>query len=172
MTKKRRVSLPLKTSFRSFGHNVANVFLLYLKNIRRAAVRRPEYWATTVPAAIPAKPIPSYPRGFIPRARTMLMSTFIPLTVKSVAIGLTLSCIPMNHPLKAIRPRVAGAAHMRMKKYFEASERTSGVQSTTRKAALTNIHWMAIRAKAHARAIPKARVKIRAHSFLSPRPYA
>ena len=102
----------------------------------------------------------------------MLIRTFIPLTTKSVTIGLTLSCMPMNHPLKAIRDKVAGAAHILMKKYFDASSRTSGVQSTTQNAALTNIHWMAMSTSANANDIPSARVRILAHSLSSFRPQA
>ena len=108
----------------------------------------------------------------MPRASTKLISTLVPLTVRSTAIGLTLSCIPMNQPLKAIRLRVAGAAHIRMKKYFEASSRTSGVHSMTRKAALTNTHWMRISSRAQARAIPNDLANMRAHSLRSPLPNA
>ena len=46
----------------------------------------------------------------------MLPIMFPPLTTRSQLIGATLSCMPMNQPLKAIRESVAGAAHILMKK--------------------------------------------------------
>ena len=143
MTKKRRVSAPANTVLKSDSLKSENTRRAYLASRSARAVKRPEYWAATVPAAIPAKPIglssQLSPAG-MPNASVMLINIFIPFTTNSVIIGLTLSCMPMNQPLKAIRERVAGAAQIRMKKYFDASSRTSGVQSTTRKAALTNTH--------------------------------
>ena len=109
MAKKRLVSPPLKIDLSSEESSCVRVVLRYLTSRSTAAVRRPEYWATTVPAAIPANPITM--------ASTMLMRMFIPLTTRSVVIGLTLSCMPMNQPFRAIRLSVAGAAHIRMKKY-------------------------------------------------------
>ena len=74
------------------------------------AKRMPEYWAITVPQAIPTKPIPWKEVPGMPRARNMLMMMFTPLTITSVSIELKLSCIPMNQPLSTIRHKVAGAA--------------------------------------------------------------
>ena len=102
----------------------------------------------------------------------MLIKTFIPFTTKSVSIGLTLSCIPINQPLNAMSPKVAGAAHILTKKYMDANSLTWSVQSTTANAIETKTHCTAISSKAQARAIPAARKKIRAHSLMSPRPYA
>ena len=59
----------------------------------------------------------------------MLAAMFTMFTVRSVSIELTLSCIPMNQPLRAIRLRVAGAAQMRMMTYWMASWATPGVAS-------------------------------------------
>ena len=118
ITKKRRVSPPLNTPLRSARAISAKTFLRYLKAMISSATMSPEYWATTVPSAIPENPMAG---STMPRAREMLMRIFIPLTTKSVTIGLTLSCIPMNQPFRAIRLKVAGAAHILMKKYFEAS---------------------------------------------------
>ena len=174
ITKKRLVSPPLNKPLRSPFCRVARVFFKYPVSSRIRATSSPEYWATTVPAATPTKPIPPIcqPPRVNPRARTTLIRIFIPLTVKSVSIGLTLSCIPMNQPLRAIRLRVAGAAQIRTKKYLAASSRTSGVESTTRKAAWTKTHCIAMSTRAQASAIPRARANMRAHSRLSPRPKA
>ena len=75
---------------------------------------RPEYWAITVPQAMPVNPIPWKDVPLRPRASRMLATIFTPLTVMSVSIELNVSCIPMNHPLRAIRLNVAGAAHTLM----------------------------------------------------------
>ena len=171
MTKKRRVSPPLNTPLRSAEENSSNTLLRYLTAISSRATISPEYCAATVPAAIPKNPMPltNTPADgrVMPNASTTLIRIFIPLTTKSVIIALTLSCIPMNQPLRAIRLKVAGAAHILMKKYLEASSRTWGVQSTTRKAALTKIHWIRIRQNAIPREMPNALVRILAHSFQS-----
>ena len=107
-----------------------------------AAYSRPEYWAMRVPAAIPSKPIPSKrkPPNVNPIARTMLTRTLPRLTMKSTIIGFTLSCIPMNQPLSAIRDNVAGAAHILIWKYLSASSLTSGEHLTKRKAKSTKTH--------------------------------
>jgi len=59
---------------------------------------------------------------------------FTQFTIRSTHILLAESCIPTNQPLKAMRDMVAGAAQMRIKKYFNANSITSGVPSTTSKA--------------------------------------
>ena len=76
--------------------------------IRTPAKARPVNWATTVPQAMPEKPIQ--------RLRRTLATMFTTLTTRSVAMELTVSCIPINQPLMDIRERVAGAAQMRIKK--------------------------------------------------------
>ena len=128
ITKKRRVSSPLNTPLKSAKQKPSKTLLLYLTATRSIDTISPEYCATTVPAAMPENPIPSInvpvDGRVMPRARMMLIRTFIPLTTKSAIIALTLSCIPMNQPFKAIRLRVAGAAQILMKKYCEASSRT------------------------------------------------
>ena len=175
ITKNRLVSPPLKSSLISTAVNCDIVSRRYLKAMISNETRRPVHCATTVPAAIPVNPIPrmiSCPPIVKPRASTKLIRMFIPLTVTSATIADTLSCMPMNQPFKAIRLKVAGAAQILTKKYSEASSRTCGEQSTTRKAAFTNIHCIAIRSNAIASDIPNALERIRAHSLRSPRPYA
>ena len=79
-----------------------------------AATRSPVYWAMKVPQAMPLKPIPLKPVPGTPIARNMLARMLIPFTTRSVSIELKESCIPMNQPLKAMRLKVAGAAHILM----------------------------------------------------------
>ena len=141
----------------------------------KATVANPIHWAARVPIATPSNPNAAttfVPFTLNPSARTMLSRMLIPFTVISATIALTLSCMPMNHPFRAIRQRVAGAAHILMKKYLDANARTSGVQSTTRKAAFTNIHCTAMRNTAMARDMASARNRMPAHSLLSSLPYA
>ena len=169
MTKKRLVSSPRKTPLSSWILSWDKVSLRYLTRRRTAATDSPLYCATTVPAGIPTNPIPSMPTSptWIPNASTILIRTFMILTVRSTVIALTLSCIPMNQPLNAINDRVAGAAQILMKKYLDASSCTSGVHSTNRNAAFTNIHWIIMRTAAHESDMPNDLVSILAHSFLS-----
>ena len=73
----------------------------------------------------------------------MLKKMLAMLTIRSVVIELTVSCIPMNQPLNANRLKVAGAAQILMKKYCRARSLTSSELSTTRKASFVNGHCMA-----------------------------
>lgn len=99
-----------------------------------------------------------------------LPAMLTPLTMKSVHIELTVSCIPTNQPLKVISDNVAGAAHTLMEKYSSAKPRTSGVQSTTRKASRVNGICIARMAAAISSASPTPRQSDLAHSRMSPRP--
>ena len=165
---------PEKARRRYLALNVPLSLSLYLENMMTMATARPVYCAMTVPQAMPLNPIPSKDTApaWIPRARTMLETALITFTARSVAIGLIPSCIPMNHPFNAIRLRVAGAAHMRMKKYPDARASTSGEQSTKRKAPLTKSHCMAISTTDESIASPTALVRMRPAALSSPRPYA
>ena len=160
VVKNLRVCLPRKMSLRSSAARVPRVDLRYLNSRIPRAHSSPLYCAATVPTAIPLKPIP-------PVAKRMLRATLSTLTRMSVIIGETLSCMPMNQPFTAIMLSVAGAAHILMKKYLRASSPTCGEQSSTRKAPLMKIHWIAIRKTEQARAMPNALERIFAHSFLS-----
>ena len=102
----------------------------------------------------------------------MLAAIVTPLTTRSVIMELNESCIPMNQPLKAIRQSVAGAAHMRMKKYLSARSLTSDELSTSRKASLVKGHWIRMMRAAQPSASSTARIRMRAHSRRSPRPKA
>ena len=101
-----------------------------------------------------------------------LAAILTPLTTRSVIMELNESCIPMNHPRKAIRPSVAGAAHTRMKKYFSASSRTSDELSTSRNAIFVKGHCIRRMRAAQPSASSTARIRMRAHSRRSPRPKA
>ena len=83
-------------------------------------------------------------------------------------MGRKLSCRPMNHPLKANSESVAGAAQMRMWKYRVASSRTSGEQSTTRKASHTTAHCRAMSTTPDRTAMRSARIRM--PPVASPRP--
>ena len=84
----------------------------YRNRTASEAYRKPVHWAMRVPQATPAKP--SAGRPAYPKARPMDRRMFVALTRRSQIIGLTVSCMPMNQPLKANSERVAGAAQMRM----------------------------------------------------------
>ena len=96
----------------------------------------------------------------------------VTLTTMSVAIGLTLSCIPMNQPLNAIRPRVAGAAQMRMRKYLLANSFISGVLPMQSRASLRKSGCSSRSSSEQPRAMVIARTNTRPHSTLSPEPNA
>ena len=102
----------------------------------------------------------------------MLAAMLTPFTTRSVIMELNESCIPMNHPLKAIRPSVAGAAQTRMKKYLSASPLTSEELSTRRKASFVKGHCINRMRAAQPSASSTARIRMRAHSRRSPRPKA
>ena len=55
-------------------------------------------------------------------------------------MGLLVSCMPMNQPLKVKRLSVAGAAQIRTKKYSRATDATSAEQGTTASTAVTKSH--------------------------------
>ena len=97
---------------------------------------------------------------------------FTQLTIKSVTIELTLSCMPMNQPRKAISDKLAGAAQIRMKKYCSARARTCGEQSTKRKTALTKGHCNRSMKNAIRKESPTPRQSSEAISCRSPRPQA
>ena len=92
------------------------------------------------------------------------------LTIRSVIIGRTLSCIPMNQPFTAMRVNVAGAAQILTWKYPSASSLTSGEHFTTRKARSTKTHWANMQAAAMIRAMPEDLNNASAAAFMSPLP--
>ena len=80
--------------------------------------------------------------------------------------------MPMNQPLMAIRLRVAGAAHTRIKKYLRAKMATSSEQGTIASAAVTKSHCTNHISAAPIKAMPTLCPKRRAHCSRSSRPYA
>ena len=100
----------------------------------------------------------------------MLKKMLAMLTIRSVAIELTVSCIPMNQPLNANRLKVAGAAQILMKKYCRARSRTVSEHSTTRNAAFAKGHCISNMPRAISRANPTPRARILPHSLVLPAP--
>lgn len=90
----------------------------YFANNNMKDSNSPEYCARSVPQATPAKP-----RGVL-RVNKRLATILTIFTKTSIAIGLTVSCIPMNQPLNTNMESVAGAAHILMLKYVSASSFT------------------------------------------------
>ena len=107
-----------------------------------------------------------------PNARHMLADVLTKKTMRSAAMGLTLSCIPMNQPLKAISERAAGAAHILIMKYRVASSRTSGVQWTTAKASFRKGSRMATRSNPASSPVTAALARMPAWPEVSPLPKA
>lgn len=98
--------------------------------------------------------------------------TFTTLIITSQIMGDIASCIPINHPRKVMSDKVAGAAQIRIKKYFRAKISTSGEQETHANTAVTNNHCIA-----QTSIVPKAdKARLCAnnfeHSVLSCRPKA
>ena len=121
----------------------------------------------TVPRGIPTNPRPC--QLPIPKLSIMLAAMFTMFTVRSVSIELTLSCIPMNQPLRAIRLRVAGAAQMRMMTYWMASWATPGVASRKMRARREMGHCSTISNAANPSDSFSALTRIPEHSSSSPR---
>ena len=119
---------------------------------------------------MPAKPRPGQPKA--PRPSNMLAAMFTPFTTKSVHMLLLLSCMPMNHPRKAIRLSVAGAAQTLMKKYSLARETTSRLLLTSRRASLAKGHCRSRTAAAKSSARPRPRPSILPHSRFASCPMA
>ena len=115
-------------------------------NIKAIARRKPVYCAITVPKAIPLNPMGVY------NAKYTLAPKLTTFTVISVIIGITVFCIPIKNPLKTNSERVAGAAHILMKKYCLTYFSASGEQSI-RLSAMSTYHHCIIQKK---RENPKA----------------
>ena len=130
----------------------------------------PEYWAIRVPQAIPVNPIPEKEVPGMPRARRTLATIFIPFTMMSVSIEEKVSCIPMNHPLKAIRLKVAGAAHILMWKYLSANALTSSEHWTNTNISFWKGHWIKMRSKADSTAALSPLLRLAAQAPQSSRP--
>ena len=105
-------------------------------------------------------------------ARTALAAIFTTFTTISTAIGETVFCMPINHPLNVNNARVAGAAHILIKKYCLESASSSGVQSITINAASTKNHCIAIRKSAETKAVASPFTRYFMASDRSLLPYA
>ena len=98
------------SSAASSRRTVPSTWRYFLKHTE-IAYARPAYWATSVPAAMPSKPMPPHPK--MPKVSTTDAQMLVILTTRSVHIELIESCIPTNQPRNTISPRVAGTAQMR-----------------------------------------------------------
>ena len=102
--KNRESSFLLRVAFQSANFDKCPYFLYQ----RKSVVNKPPHCAISVPAATPFMCICMWIAKT--KLKTML-SMFISIEIH---IGVFESCIPMNQPLIAYMPKVAGAAQMRM----------------------------------------------------------
>ena len=76
----------------------------------------------------------------------------------------------MNHPLKAIRLKVAGAAHILMWKYLSANALTSSEHWTNTNISFWKGHWIKMRSKADSTAALSPLLRLAAQAPQSSRP--
>ena len=120
----------------------------------------------SVPKATPSTLSPR------PNTSNVLAPMFIMFCVMAINIGTREFCMPMYHPDRLNRPSMAGAPHISMLKYIEASLLTSAGGCITSIDASRSGTCSTMSAKATAMAIPKERQSIRTVSVRSRLPRA